>query len=133
MPNVMLNTPSDHPTKPAPRRDWSRWKELLAMRAAQREQIVAGLLAGLGREPGEADRVAANTIAAMQGEAERLETLGKSALEQRRIVAQLLRQSGFKPAPTTPAKQSKNIRRPCPAWLQDTVHSAGAAAPRSAP
>ncbi|WP_441260827.1 hypothetical protein AB7008_43040 [Bradyrhizobium sp. 521_C7_N1_3] len=106
MPNVMPNAPTDHPTKPAPLRGWSRWKELQAMRAAQREQIAAGLLAGLGREPGEADRVAAKTIAAMQVEAERLETLGKSALEQRRIVAQLLRQSGFKPAPPGPAKSA---------------------------
>jgi hypothetical protein len=79
-------------------------RELQAMRAAQREQIATGLLAGLGREPSEADRVAARTIASMQVEAERLETLGKSALEQRRIVVQLLRQSGFRPAPAEPLK-----------------------------
>lgn len=106
MPNVMPNAPTDHSTKPAPLRGWSRWKELQAMRASQRERIAAGLLAGLGREPTEADRVAASTIAAMQVEAERLESMGKSALEERKLAAQLLRQTGFKPAPAAPAKSA---------------------------
>jgi hypothetical protein len=43
--NAIPNAMSDHPAKPAPLRGWPRWRELQAMRAAQREQIATGLLA----------------------------------------------------------------------------------------
>jgi hypothetical protein len=110
MPNTMPNatpvTAASVPAEPVKLRGWARWNQLQAEYAAQREHIAAGLLAGLGREPAMTDKIAAKNIAAMEVEATRLEARGKPAIEQRRLVAQWTRTSGFRPAKAEPKPAS---------------------------
>jgi hypothetical protein len=47
-------------------------------------------------------------IAVMTIEARAVEAIGRSALEQRRIIAQMLRQSGFRPQPPALAGPQKH-------------------------
>jgi hypothetical protein len=66
---------------------------------AKRQRLVAGLLAELGRPAG-----AAETLAATVVRADRLRMAGRSDLEERRLIVQLQRALGLKPAPAAPHK-----------------------------
>jgi hypothetical protein len=71
---------------------------------AKRQRLVAELLAELGRPAGAVDRVAAVTLAATVVRADRLRMAGRSDLEERRLIVQLQRALGLKPAPAAPHK-----------------------------
>jgi len=71
---------------------------------AKRQRLVAELLAELGRPAGAVDRVTAETLAATVVRADRLRMAGRSDIEERRLVVQLQRALGLKPAPAAPQK-----------------------------
>lgn len=107
MPNTAPNATADNPANPTPARPlrgWARWRELEAERAARRHQIVAELLAELGRAPTQLDQIWAQNLAAMVVRAEQLEARGKDAAELRRLVNQTMRTGGLRPAPVEPQK-----------------------------
>jgi hypothetical protein len=74
---------------------------------AQRQAIVADILAGLGRPATVVDRIAADNLASFHIKARRLEAQGKSSVEVRRVLNQAMRASGPKPAePEAPRPMS---------------------------
>jgi hypothetical protein len=91
----------------------------------KRQQIADGLIAGLTRPATEADRIVARTIAAAEIEAERLEAAGKGAVKQRSLVAQLLRQSAFRPQPA-PAKPvtTSDPAKAAQDWIRSVTEAA---------
>jgi hypothetical protein len=97
---------SNHPaSKTALRRGYARMIELAQQNKAKRDALAAELLGGLGRPPSAIDRVAAENLASMVVQADRLEAHGKDASELRRQINQAMRTSGFKPAMAEPPKQ----------------------------
>lgn len=87
----------------------ARMREIAAEDAAKRQRLVTELLAELGRPAGAVDRVTAETLAATVVRADRLRMAGRCDLEERRLVVQLQRALGLRPAPAGPPKQSTNI------------------------
>jgi hypothetical protein len=88
------------------RRGWARMRQLAAQDAIAITELTSELLAGLGRPPGAIDRASAEAISACIVRGRRLRESGRSDLEERRQLAQLLRASGgaFKPSPPAEAK-----------------------------
>jgi len=90
--------------RPQLRRGAARMKELAQESARERIALAADLLADLGRPPTAADRIAVETIAATAIRARQLRAFGRNDAEERRLLAQLIRASGLKPAPIEPPK-----------------------------
>jgi len=88
------------------KRGSARMREIAAEDGAKREALEAELLASLGRTPAPIDKLTINAIAATHIRAERLRQAGRSDLEERRLLTQLLRTSGLRPAPPTQPEQS---------------------------
>src|SRR5258705_3831789 len=86
-------------------RGLARMKEIASEDAVTRHRLVAELLEGLGRAPTAVDRVTVETLAATVVRADRLRSAGRSDLEERRLVVQLQRAIGLRPAPAEPAKE----------------------------
>ncbi|WP_407152251.1 hypothetical protein [Bradyrhizobium sp. ORS 86] len=78
-----------------------RMREIAAEDQAKREKLTAELLADLGRVPSALDRVNVASLAAAHVRAERLRTRGRSDLEERRQITQLMRATGLRPQPVT--------------------------------
>jgi hypothetical protein len=92
--------PSPEQRKAAGRlRGIARMKQIAVEDAAKRQHLVTELLEGLGRTPTAMDRVTIETLAAAHVRADRLRMAGRSDLEERRLIIQLQRAAGFKPAP----------------------------------
>jgi hypothetical protein len=79
-------------------------RELAAEADAKRIELTAALLSDLGRTPTALDRIAAEAIAATSVRAEMLRRAGRDDSEERRLLAQQMRTSGFRPSPAEPAK-----------------------------
>jgi hypothetical protein len=95
---VVMTSSNSTTTNDRSSRGWRRMRELRAEAEAERDALAAELLVGLGRPVTAVDRIAAETLAAAHVKAERLEASGRDATEERRLVAQLMRTSGFRPA-----------------------------------
>jgi hypothetical protein len=94
-------------------RGWRRHHELRKQDAAERDRIAAALLDGLGRDPTEPDKIAAEQIAALTVWARVQERRGdfKGAAATRQQLTQAWRASPtFKPQPASqkPADPSAN-------------------------
>jgi hypothetical protein len=85
----------------APKRGAARMRQLATEDRAKREELEAELITGLGRSPAAIDRLAITTLAATAVRAERLRQAGKNDAEERRLVAQLIRTTGLRPAPAS--------------------------------
>jgi hypothetical protein len=68
--------------------------------------LKADLIAGLGREPTAIDRISIDTLVATVIRAARLRTQGKNDHEERKLVSQLIRATGLRPAPPSQPEQS---------------------------
>jgi hypothetical protein len=90
------------PARPA--RGWKRMRQIRAADEAERKALADQLAAGVGRPVTAIDQVAITAIAATTVRADRLRLIGKSDLEERRLLAQLLRTSGIRPAPPAAPK-----------------------------
>jgi len=102
-----VTTPSPSPTPdktqhPRLLRGKARMREIAAEDAAKRQRLVAEL----GRPAGAVDRVSAETLAATVVRADRLRMNGRDDLEERRLVVQLQRALGLKPAPVERQKSN---------------------------
>jgi hypothetical protein len=94
-------------------------KEIAREDEAKRQRLVVELLAGLGRTPTAMDRLNIETMAAAHVRADRLRTIGRSDIEERRLIVQLQRAVGWRSAPTGPPK-------PAPQSLEEWWHTASA-------
>jgi hypothetical protein len=107
------------------RRGWARMRELAAQAEIERREIEAGLLADLGRPATTVDRIAIEALSAAMVRARKLRAMGKSDSEATKLVTQLLRATGIKPAaPAAPQPINRSIR-----WNmseQNTAHQATA-------
>ena len=97
---------TDAATKPAKSRGWRRDHELRRIDAQAKAEIEAGLLAGLGRMPTMADRLAVEQIASLTILARTLERRGKivAAGKVRDQIVRAQRTNGMKPEPPAAAK-----------------------------
>ena len=80
-----------------------RSRQLAAEAAAERAPLEAELRESLGRIPNAVDKLAIETIAATAVRARRLRADGRDDAEERRLLTQLLRATGLRPAPAAPA------------------------------
>jgi hypothetical protein len=85
-------------------RGWRRMRQLRQQDEAARQAIVADIIDGLGRPTTTVDKIAAEAIAAATVRARRLRLNGHDDSSQTRLLAQLLRTSGFRPAPAAAMK-----------------------------
>jgi hypothetical protein len=92
----------DNPKGP-PLNGRARSRQLAQEAAAERVPLEAELRAGLGREATPIDKLAIETIAATAVRARRLRADGRNDSEERRLLTQLLRATGLRPAPAAPA------------------------------
>jgi hypothetical protein len=92
----------DNPKLP-PLNGRRRSRQLAAEAALERAPLEAELRAGLGREATPIDKLAIETIAATAVRARRLRADGRNDAEERRLLTQLLRATGLRPAPAEPA------------------------------
>src|SRR5215831_5977678 len=83
----------------------ARMKEIAREDAEKRQRLVADLLAGLGRAPTALDKLTIENLAAAHVRADRLRSVGRSDLEERRLIIQQQRALGMKPAPAEPVKR----------------------------
>jgi hypothetical protein len=90
-------------TKRPPLNGRRRSRQLAAEAALERGPLEAELRAGLGREVSPIDKLAIETIAATAVRARRLRADGRNDAEERRLLTQLLRATGLRPAPAAPA------------------------------
>jgi len=81
----------------------ARMRQLAAEAAAERAPLEAELRESLGRIPNAVDKLAIETIAATAVRARRLRADGRNDAEERRLLTQLLRATGLRPAPAAPA------------------------------
>jgi hypothetical protein len=81
----------------------ARMRQLAAEAALERAPLEAELRAGLGREATPIDKLAIETIAATAVRARRLRADGRNDADERRLLTQLLRATGLRPAPAAPA------------------------------
>ncbi len=102
------------------KRGAARMRELATEDRAKREALEEELSAGLGRTPAAIDKLTINAIAATQVRALRLRQAGRSDLEERRLLTQLLRTSGLRPAPAS---------APAPLTIAQRLAAAGYAPP----
>jgi hypothetical protein len=77
----------------------ARRKELVAAFEAERHEVEAGLIRDLGRPPSARDRLTIETLSASLIRARRLRAVGRSDLEERRLIVQLQRAIGLRPQP----------------------------------
>lgn len=92
----------------------ARARQIAAEDQAKREKLTAELLADLGRPPSALDRMNIQNLAAAHVRAERLRMAGRSDLEERRQITQLMRATGLKPQPPavpqkTPASEWESL------------------------
>jgi len=94
---VDSNTP-DATTAPEDQlaRGRKRMREIAAEDEAKRQRLVTELLECLGRVPTALDRENIKTLAASLVRAERLRSVGRSDLEERRLIVQQQRALGMK-------------------------------------
>jgi hypothetical protein len=92
----------DNPKGP-PLNGRARSRQLAAEAAAERAPLEAELRESLGRIPNAVDKLAIETIAATAVRARRLRADGRNDAEERRLLTQLLRATGLRPAPAAPA------------------------------
>jgi hypothetical protein len=76
-----------------------RAKQLALENETERQQEAAALLAALGHEPSAVEIAVVEQISARMIRARRLRERGRDDTEQSRLVAQLLRSIGMRPAP----------------------------------
>jgi hypothetical protein len=101
-------------------RGWKRYQELRAQDAAERDRIEAALLNGLGRQPTEPDRLAAEQIASLTVWARIQERRGdfRGAAATRQQLTQAWRASPtFKPQPV--ASQKPDPAADAREWLNN--------------
>jgi|GEM_PF-6459264 len=92
--------------KPA-KRGWARARELDKAAERDRKDLVTTLLASLGRVPSAVDIIAVESLSAAFITARRKRAAGRSDTEALKLVCQLLRATGLRPAPpATPAGPS---------------------------
>jgi hypothetical protein len=84
-------------------RGWRRVRQLQLAAERELEELKAGLIGCLGREPTAVDTVAIEALAAATVSARKARARGKSDREDLRLMAQLLRATGLKPPPPTAA------------------------------
>ncbi|MGJ5082728.1 hypothetical protein [Bradyrhizobium sp. HKCCYLS3013] len=89
-------------------------KEITLETEAARQHVEADLLASLGRAPTPLDRIAAEQISAAVVRGRRLRASGRDDTGQRQQIAQLMRASGFKPAPP-----ASTANKPKPTSIHD--------------
>jgi ParB-like chromosome segregation protein Spo0J len=89
-------------------RGWRRVRELKTSAERELEELKTALVGCLGREPSAVDEVAIEALASATMSARKQRARGKSDREDLRLVAQLLRASGLKPAPLTAAADPVN-------------------------
>jgi hypothetical protein len=92
----------DNPKGP-PLNGRARSRQLAQEAAAERAPLEAELRESLGRIPNAVDKLAIETIAATAVRARRLRADGRNDAEERRLLTQLLRATGLRPAPAAPA------------------------------
>jgi hypothetical protein len=92
----------DNPKGP-PLNGQARSRQLAQEAAAERAPLEAELRESLGRIPNAVDKLAIETIAATAVRARRLRADGRNDAEERRLLTQLLRATGLRPAPAAPA------------------------------
>jgi hypothetical protein len=90
---------------------------LRAARDDQRKDLVAALLAGLGREPTGVDRVSAEALASAMVNLRRKQALGVDDTEELKMVTQLLRATGLTPPP--PAAPTEHTSDPFGLLIDD--------------
>jgi hypothetical protein len=78
-----------------------RMRQLVPAYERDRAALQAALLSDLGREPTTIDRVAAEALSAALISSRRKRAAGRHDLEALKLVTQLLRATGMKPAPGT--------------------------------
>jgi hypothetical protein len=100
---ALMNSPNTSSSGLA--RGRRRMQEIAAEDEVEVRRLVAARLALLGREPTEDDRLFAEMIAVTATRARRLRARGKSDLDERRLLTQLFRASGWRPSPPEPPKQ----------------------------
>ena len=93
-------------------RGWRRANELKQASERELEGLKSGLLDCLGREASAVDIVAIEALASATMSARKQRARGKSDREDLRLVAQLLRATGLRPAPAAAA---------APLSLEDTL------------
>jgi hypothetical protein len=84
-------------------RGWRRAQELKQAAGRELEQLKAALIDCLGREATAVDVIAIEALASATVSARRQRARGKNDREDLRLVAQLLRATGLRPAPAGPA------------------------------
>jgi hypothetical protein len=99
---LCMNEGPDDSRRP-PLNGRARSRQLAQEAATERAPLEAELRAGLGREATPIDKLAIETIAATAVRARRLRADGRNDAEERRLLTQLLRATGLRPAPATPA------------------------------
>jgi len=92
----------DNPNRP-PINGRARSRQLAAEAAAERAPLEAELRESLGRIANAVDKLAIETIAATAVRARRLRADGRNDAAERRLLTQLLRATGLRPAPAAPA------------------------------
>lgn len=92
----------DNPKGP-PLNGRARSRQLAAEAALERAPLETELRESLGRIPNAVDKLAIETIAATAVRARRLRADGRNDAEERRLLTQLLRATGLRPAPAAPA------------------------------
>jgi hypothetical protein len=103
------------PSKTALRRGWARQQEIAAQAEAERQQEAAALVAALGHEPNAIERTVIEQISARTVRARQLRRNGRDDTELSRLIAQLLRSIGMKPAPA--ASKPTDPRANAVEWL----------------
>ena len=78
-------------------RGYQRMRQIAAEDEAARRVVEADLFASLGRVATPLDQIAAEQISAAVVKGRRLRLAGRNDTEQRRLIAQLMRASNFKP------------------------------------
>ena len=119
----MSTTPSGQSIKVAPHTGRARRRELAEQAEAERRQIEGELLRDLGRPPTGRDRAAIENLSASMVRARRLRADGRNDSEERRLIAQLMRQMGLKPEPAASQKPSAT---PGLDYLRETYGTEGA-------
>jgi hypothetical protein len=89
------------------KRGWARMHEIRAEDEAKRQQLVAELVAGLGRHASALDRITIETLATTCIRADRLRSSGRADFAERKLILQLQRGLGLKPAaPAAPRAET---------------------------
>ena len=88
--------------KPPRSRGSKRMAELAGMAEVERSKLEAAILSEVGREPSALDRVAAEALSSAMIGSRRKRAKGQSDNESLKLIAQLARAFGLKPAPAGP-------------------------------